>query len=222
MATTKKTTKPAEAQEVQAAMESAQNTAKVMKVLTFHDRVLLLQNELKAPKSKYNSFSNFYYRSCEDIYEAVKPLLAKHGMILNLSDTIEMIGTRFYIKAVATLEDTESSQELVSVGWAREDESKKGMDGSQITGTASSYARKYALNGLLLIDDTKDADTDEYQKTQATPKIDLDMYLREIDELSSCDAVNAWWKKNRDMLGDDIKEKVYNACVARGKQLNNQ
>lgn len=136
-----------------------------------------VQNELNAPKGQYNKFGGFKYRSCEDIVEAVKPILAKYELTLNLSDEIVLIGDRFYIKATATITDGEN---VVSTSaYAREPLEKKGMDEPQITGTASSYARKYALNGLLAIDDTKDADTDEYakqtgkepkQEQKATPK----------------------------------------------------
>lgn len=125
-----------------------------------------IQNKLKAPKNQYNSFGKYYYRSCEDILEALKPILAEHGVVLTLSDTIENIGNRYYVKATATL-DMKDQGSVSVTAYAREEEEKKGMDGSQITGAASSYARKYALNGLFLIDDTKDADTDENQKEQA-------------------------------------------------------
>ena len=132
------------------------------------DKLALIQKELKAPKSNFNSFGKYKYRSCEDILEAVKPLLAKYGSYLTLSDDIVMIGDRIYIKATATYRE---GKDLLSVtAYAREEAEKKGMDASQVTGTASSYARKYALNGLFLIDDTKDADTDEFaQETQKKP-----------------------------------------------------
>lgn len=133
-----------------------------------------IQSELKAPKGQYNSFGKYKYRSCEDIMEAVKPLLKKVGCVLTVSDTLENIGERYYIKATATLTDIESEGgEISNTAYAREEETKKGMDASQITGTASSYARKYALNGLFCIDDTKDADTDEYAKnsTQQTENL---------------------------------------------------
>lgn len=205
----------------------------------FYERLAALQNELKAPKNKYNSFSNFHYRSCEDIYEAVKPLLVKYQMQLNICDYVEQVGNRYYVKACAHLkgtapedfmvyeDGTETWAQETSIGWAREEETKKGMDGSQITGTASSYARKYALNGLLLIDDTKDADTDEYQvQTQAgygkkvTPQIDLDAYLSEIAGLKTGNQINAWWKKNSADIPTDIKQTIYDACVERGKEVN--
>ena len=120
-----------------------------------------IQRELKVPKSRKNSFGGYNYRSLEDILEAVKPLLTKYNATLRIWDDMQEVGSRVYVVAHASLSDgTETWQ---AQGFAREAESKKGMDDSQITGTASSYARKYALNGLFLIDDTKDADTDEYQ-----------------------------------------------------------
>lgn len=132
--------------------------------MNIYEKLLNIQTELKAPKSQYNSFGKYKYRSCEDILEAVKPICAKNKATLILSDSLENIGDRYYIKATATLIDVESGENLENTAYAREESEKKGMDGSQITGTASSYARKYALNGLFNIDDTKDADTDEYTK----------------------------------------------------------
>ncbi len=116
-----------------------------------------IQNKLNAPKGQYNNFGKYKYRSCEDILAAVKPLLHEYGCTLVISDDVVMVGNRIYIKATASL--TNSSNETVTTtAFAREEEHKKGMDGSQVTGAASSYARKYALNGLFAIDDTKDAD----------------------------------------------------------------
>lgn len=134
--------------------------------------LLQIQSELKAPKGQYNSFGKYKYRSCEDILEAVKPLCVKYGVILTLSDEIVQVGERYYIKATANL-SKEGCSDVSVTAYAREALDKKGMDDSQITGTASSYARKYALNGLFCIDDTKDADTDEYvKKTKAGAKGD--------------------------------------------------
>ena len=123
-----------------------------------------IQNELKVPKKRKNSFGGYNYRSCEDILEAVKPLLKKYESTLIISDTIKEIGGRVYVEATARLLGrlNPAREEYSVTAYAREAELKKGMDDSQITGTASSYARKYALNGLFLIDDSKDADTDEY------------------------------------------------------------
>lgn len=127
------------------------------------EKLINIQKKLKAPKGNYNSFGGYKYRSCEDILEAVKPLLAEEDCTLTLSDEIVQVGDRYYVKATACFSDGSSYQKTYA--YAREDAAKKGMDGSQITGTASSYARKYALNGLFLIDDTKDADTEEHAKT---------------------------------------------------------
>lgn len=139
---------------------------------TFLERVSLLITELKAPKSQRNNFGKYNYRSAEDILEAVKPLAYKYGLVAKLSDEPVMIGDWHYIKATASIKDAKTGEEEIATAYAREPLAKKGMDESQITGTASSYARKYAMNGLYQIDDTKDADTDEYteQVKQATPK----------------------------------------------------
>lgn len=124
---------------------------------TFTERVIAVQSQLKAPKNQRNNFGGYNYRNCEDILEAVKPLLKAEGLYLTITDDIVVLGDRFYVKATATLTDGERS--LSNQAFAREEATKKVMDGSQVTGAASSYARKYALNGLLAIDDTKDADT---------------------------------------------------------------
>ena len=126
------------------------------------NKLIKVQAELKAPKGQFNNFGKYKYRSCEDILESVKPLLKETESQLTLSDEIVAVGDRIYVKATATFKGDE---ETSVTAYAREPLDKKGMDTSQITGTASSYARKYALNGLFLIDDTKDADTDEYKKT---------------------------------------------------------
>lgn len=145
--------------------------------MNIYEKLSNIQNELKAPKGQYNKFGGYKYRSCEDILEAVKPLCKKYGTVLVLSDTLVNIGERYYIQATARLTDIEANKEsedscISNTAYAREEESKKGMDGSQITGTASSYARKYALNGLFNIDDTKDADTDEFVKQTQNKTID--------------------------------------------------
>lgn len=127
-----------------------------MSVLT---KLNILQTELKVGKTKENKFANFKYRSAEDIYEAVKPLLNKQKLILTLSDDIIAVGNRFYIKATATLKCTETNEEYTVSGLARETENKKGMDDAQVTGSCSSYARKYALGGLFLLDGNQDPDS---------------------------------------------------------------
>lgn len=133
-----------------------------MESTSIYAALAAVQSELKAPKGQFNKFGGYHYRSCEDILEAVKPILKAHDLALHLADEPAMVGERYYIKATATLTDF-AGQQISSTAYAREPLDKKGMDDSQITGTASSYARKYALNGLFCIDDTKDADTDEYQ-----------------------------------------------------------
>jgi hypothetical protein len=143
---------------------------KKKEAMTLADALVSIQGRLKAPKNKYNKFGSYYYRSCESILEAVKPLLVEYGVLMTIQDDLVCLGDRYYIKAIVTLQ--KGAESICNTGFAREDENKKGMDGSQITGTSSSYARKYALNGLLLIDDTKDADTDEFHKVteQGTKK----------------------------------------------------
>lgn len=133
--------------------------------MEFIEKIVAIQSELKAPKGQYNSFGKYNYRSCEDILEGAKPLLAKYGLVLTIRDGIELIGDRFYVKATATI--TDGKEQLSTEAYARESADKKGMDASQVTGATSSYARKYALNGLLAIDDTKDADTMDNSKKPA-------------------------------------------------------
>lgn len=126
--------------------------------------LMAVQAELKAPKGQHNSFGKYDYRSAEDIIEAVKPLLKENGLFLNMSDDIVLIGDRYYVKATVKVVDVVTGESVQTSALAREAAQKKGMDESQVTGTASSYARKYALNGLFAIDDNRDADTDEYAR----------------------------------------------------------
>lgn len=126
--------------------------------------LMAVQAELKAPKGQHNSFGKYDYRSAEDIIEAVKPLLKENGLFLNMSDEVVLVGDRYYIKATVKVVDVVTGESVQTSALARESAQKKGMDESQVTGTASSYARKYALNGLFAIDDNRDADTDEYAR----------------------------------------------------------
>lgn len=170
-------------------------------IKNIYSKLSNIQQELKAPKGQRNDFGKYNYRSCEDILEAVKPICAKNKTTLVLSDELVVLGDstpieyketyydkdlkrenvrtivtgnqRYYIKATATIYDIESGEEISNTAYAREEENKKGMDGSQITGTASSYARKYALNGLFNIDDTKNADTNEYHKQTNKPNVSV-------------------------------------------------
>lgn len=132
--------------------------------MTIHEKMMKIQTTLKAPKNLFNSFGNYKYRNAEGILEAVKPLLAENKLSMYISDDVQAVNDRVYVKATVSIFDIETGESVMATASAREALNKKGMDDSQITGTASSYARKYALNGILLLDDTKDADTDENQK----------------------------------------------------------
>lgn len=139
--------------------------------MNIYEKLLNIQNELKVPKNQFNKFGNYKFRNCEDIMEAVKPLCKKYNSVLLVDDNIEQIGERFYIKATATFIDCENGENLQNNAYAREENDKKGMDASQLTGCASSYARKYALNGLFNIDDSKDSDSitnEEHEEQEKT------------------------------------------------------
>lgn len=168
-------------------------------IMNLYEKLSVIQNTLKAPKGQRNSFGNYNYRSAEDILEAVKPILAENKVTLILTDEMELVGERYYIRATARLIDLESETSIEATAYARESFTKKGMDESQITGTASSYARKYAMNGLFNIDDTKDADTDEY-KNQTTDKKE-----------SKRNALLKYIKDNNLDLNDIAKEYKLNA-----------
>lgn len=165
--------------------------------MSVFEKLLNIQNELKAPKGQYNSFGKYKYRSCEDILEAVKPLCLKNKVTLVLSDKVLNIGERYYIEATAKIIDIEDGNCVWNTALARESLEKKGMDDSQITGTASSYARKYALNGLFNIDDTKDADTDEFKIQEDNDKL--------IDK-KMVESLNLAIKNNK--ISDDVVELI--------------
>lgn len=176
-----------------------------------------IQSELKAPKGQRNSFGNYNYRSCEDILEAVKPLLAKHNLSLTLADTIEVAYDRVYVKATATLTDGE--QVVETTAFAREEENKKGMDGAQVTGAASSYARKYALNGLFCIDDTKDSDaTNDHgkaAKTTAKKTVSRKAPAAKVEVEDIMGKAVAYIKAER-----NDKQKAFDAIISKyGEQL---
>lgn len=165
--------------------------------MSIYETLSHIQVELKAPKNLYNSFGKYKYRNAESILEAAKPLCAKHGCTLTVSDEVILIGDRYYIKATATVQDKDGNA-ASTTALAREDETKKGMDGAQITGTASSYARKYALNGLFCIDDTKDPDIDEYyNQTAVEPQRDTNAAAARLAARAECQrAVKAYCQKN--------------------------
>lgn len=177
-------------------------------------KLLAIQTELKAPKNLFNRFGNYKYRNFEGICEAVKPLLKKYNCSLTVFDSVENIGERYYVKATATLYDCDSPGCITCFAYAREADSKKGMDDSQITGTASSYARKYALNGLFLLDDTKDADTDEYhEQTTYASKVQINA-LKEALEKKGIEEKEAL-KQAGVKSFDKLTSAQYNAIVTR-------
>lgn len=177
-----------------------------------------VQLALKAPKSQRNTFGNYNYRNCEDILEAVKPLLNEHGLTLLVSDTLENIGERYYVKATAEVYDGESDNSILATAYAREEETKKGMDAAQITGAASSYARKYALNGLFNIDDTKDADSHDNTKHVSEPPKATSTYAsvaqikllmakaREFSGLSERTDIKNWFVEKVGMEPTQVKK----------------
>ena len=169
-------------------------------------RLINIQQKLKAPKNQKNSFGNYMYRSAEDILEAVKPLLKENELSLIINDEIIAIEHRFYVKATANLFDKECKLIASTSAFAREEETKKGQDGSQVTGASSSYARKYALNGLFAIDDTKDSDaTNTHDKEVKKEKInDSGVYIS-LAKLTDLDLIRDFYEANKDKVNDPNK-----------------
>lgn len=179
-------------------------------------KLATIQSRLKAPKNQYNSFGKYKYRSCEDILEALKPLVHEQGCTITIEDSPIMVGEWHYIQATATLSDGYNSKSVKA--YARESETKSGMDASQITGTASSYARKYALNGLFAIDDTKDADTmDNRQKVEPNPEAkELAKVKAQLKQAKTADEIKNVLSL---YLYSELKEQVKELCKSRGKEL---
>ena len=179
-------------------------------------KLAAIQSRLKAPKNQYNSFGKYKYRSCEDILEALKPLANEQGCTITIEDSPIMVGEWHYIQATATLSDGYNSKSVKA--YARESETKSGMDSSQITGTASSYARKYALNGLFAIDDTKDADTmDNRQKVEPNPEAkELAKVKAQLKQAKTADEIKNVLSL---YLYSELKEQVKELCKSRGKEL---
>lgn len=170
-----------------------------------------IQNELKAPKSKFNSFGKYAYRSCEDIMQAVKPLLAKNNLVQTVTDEIELVGDRYYVKSTVTV--TDGDKEIKTSALAREPLNKKGMDDAQVTGSASSYARKYALSGMYNIDDNQDTDTQEYELQQAT--IDTTKYKQDLVKCKTMEQLKSAFtsmppqaQKALNQVKEDMKSKL--------------
>jgi hypothetical protein len=181
--------------------------------MAVREKLLAVQAELKAPKGQTNSFGKYKYRSCEDILESVKPLLKKYNATLVISDSLELIGERYYIKATATFQDVETDGIIENTAYARESAEKKGMDDSQVTGATSSYARKYALNGLFLIDDTKDADTDEFRNQQKSKE------ERDFDKKVEKDKKSTISAKDQETLKNVCEKKGYKVDEIFNKPL---
>lgn len=189
----------------------------------------MIQQGLKAPKSQFNSFGKYHYRSCEDILEAVKELLGEQSCILNVSDDLVLIGDRYYVKATATITNSEGKS-VSTTAFARECESKAGMDASQITGSASSYARKYALNGLFCIDDTKDADTMDNTSSKPNPapqkQEDDRPWLSEKNLLSILERIRGGEPSVADMAAEhyrmkkDYREQIIQAVREYNEKYN--
>lgn len=194
-------------------------TAKETKNITINDKLSAIQTQIKAPKNLYNKFGDYNYRNAESILESAKPYLKELGLILLLNDSIVMVGDRYYVRATATLSDCTSGEVIEVSAYARESAEKPKMDSSQVTGSASSYARKYALNGLFLLDDTKDADTDEYHKQTAKPeskdKPDEATLTAELKNLWATaggkEGFEDWFKN---MTKDGFTEKAYGTMKA--------
>lgn len=169
-------------------------------------KLMYIQQELKTPKGQVNKFGGYKYRSCEDIFEAVKPLLKKVELVLNITDELVQIGERYYVKATAILSD--GTETITNTAYAREEETKKGMDSSQITGASSSYARKYALNGLFLIDDVKDSDA---TNTGEDETLDLLVQIKKLmasKKIAPNEIYDTFNKKSDEMTDEELKQVI--------------
>jgi hypothetical protein len=174
--------------------------------MEIYQKLERIQKQLKAPKNQHNKFGGYNYRSCEDILEAIKPLL--DGCVVTISDTIREVGGRIYVEAEATISD--GVNQINVTAFAREPEDRKGMDASQITGAASSYARKYALNGLFLIDDTKDADHDHKAepKPVAKPTLDVEKVLKAMNDAADRATLDKFYKSAMERADEKQKETI--------------
>lgn len=196
-----------------------------------------IQQELKVPKNQRNTFGNYNFRNCEDIMEASKPICAKHNCLLTCTDELIQVGERYYVKATATLFDIDSEGSINTSACAREEEAKKGMDASQITGASSSYARKYALNGLLQLDDNKDADTNECKKQQedrqankkaTAKKVDKPIEMINANQIKVIHTLFTKIEKSelqvfKNFTNDKAKENVYNQYkIKSSKELTKE
>lgn len=198
-------------------MSKLTDEAKVDVKLNVYQKLNKVQTELKAPKNQYNDFGRYHYRSCEDILEGLKPLLKEIGVIVLLSDSVEFIEGRYYVKARAQFVDTDTAEKIEVSAMAREEENKKGMDSSQITGSASSYARKYALNGLFCIDDTKDSDaTNESSQSNTQAQKGSNDYTINQNQLKRLYAIAS----SKGVNSETVKRQVMSKFGKEPKELN--
>ena len=187
--------------------------------MSLHQKLAKVQNELKAPKGQYNKFGGYNYRSAEDILQAVKPLLVSENLLMTITDELKLIGDRYYIEATVTVTDAETGDTHKVNAYAREAENKKGMDSSQITGAASSYARKYALNGMFAIDDTKDSDyTNKHDKDNSSNKNNKNKYKNNNSSNNKSSKVTCDHKG----CNEKLSEKVINYCKSQSDKFDNK
>lgn len=184
--------------------------------MTIYEKLLNIQVELKAPKSQINDFGNYNYRSCEDILEAVKPFLKKEKCVLVINDEVQKIENRYYLKAVVTLIDVENGESIQASAFAREEETKKKMDGAQITGASSSYARKYALNGLFAIDDTKDSDATNQHDNKANNVGQQSLNKQQIGEILKVKGIG--FDKVTEVIKVKFKKQKFDELTANEQQ----
>lgn len=191
--------------------------------MNIYEKLLKAQVELKAPKGQYNSFGKYKYRSCEDILEALKPVLDKLKLTLFIKDDVIEVNTRNYVKATIILVNTEKPDEIIETSaLAREEETKKGMDGSQITGASSSYARKYALNGMFMIDDTKDSDsTNTHGKDEAKKTTETE-FKKAIDMINALANTEEKSEKVFDMIEKFNKNSLLDCTIEELKKVYNE
>lgn len=191
--------------------------------MNIYEKLLKVQIELKAPKGQYNSFGKYKYRSCEDILEALKPVLDKLKLTLFIKDDVIEVNTRNYVKATITLVNTEKPDEIIETSaLAREEETKKGMDGSQITGASSSYARKYALNGMFMIDDTKDSDSTNTHGKEEAKKTTETEFKKAIDMINALANTEEKSEKVFDMIEKFNKNSLLDCTIEELKKVYNE
>lgn len=195
---------------------------------TLQSKLQKVQMELSVPKNQFNKFGGYNYRSCEDIIEAVKPLLKTHGLAMTISDDIKMIGSRVYVQARVFVQDVNSNSDMTTTAFAREPESQKGMNEAQITGSASSYARKYALNGMFCIDDTKDADATNTHDKDAKKEAELKMLtadaliakIKKVDAVPHLTNIGTKYAPDYAKLSDADKKRVKEAKEVKRAELD--